>query len=179
MRAILPVRLRQALEVGIQGKLCVTAWHGYPHTLYIGFGEIVLPAPGWEVSQSQPPYEIQTDFSRWRVEEYSEVRGTSADPEEQTDAACELLVGCRVLEWELEAITYDLTLRFEGERGLTITPLTEPGALGHTAWALRTRAGKYLEVCCGGELFSIDEQEPYSRAARQLEPPLDGSLSPN
>src|SRR5690348_13149496 len=102
MRTIPLELLKQQLEAGIPGRRCVEAWLGYGQVLFLGFGDEVIPEPGPEEPHQPAPYQLQTQYADWRVEEGAECRGTADDVREHALAACELLLGRHAVDWHLD-----------------------------------------------------------------------------
>jgi hypothetical protein len=158
MRTISLERLTAELETGIRGRRCVQAWLGYGEVLFLGFGEEVIPAPPPGERHQHPPYELQTEFADWRVEEGSKVRGTGDDEREHALAACQLLVGRHATDWHLDASTFALTVRFEGDFSLVVVPLTDEDVQDDNAWMFVNPAREYLCVICGGGLYAAPSE---------------------
>jgi hypothetical protein len=160
MRVISLQRLMGKLETGIRDRRCVQTWLGYGEVLFIGFGEDVIPEPSPGERHQHPPYELQTEFADWRVEEGSKVRGTGDDERDHAQAACELLVGRHATDWLLDVSTFALTVRFEGDFSLVVVPLTDEDVVDDNAWMFVNPAGEYLCVICGGGLYVAPSEGP-------------------
>jgi hypothetical protein len=152
--------LKQELDAGIRNRLCVQAWLGHGEVLFLGFGDEVIPPISPGQRHPTPPYELQTEFADWKVEERGEVRGTGDDPREQAVDACEALVGHRAIDWHLDDTRFHLTIRFDSDLCLEVLPLVDEDVLGHSAWMLLTPAHEYFHVRCGGDLIVLHENEP-------------------
>jgi hypothetical protein len=175
MKTISVERLRDELEEGIRGRRCVQMWLGYGEVLFLGFGDEVIPEPPRGQRHEQPPYQLQTEFADWRVEEGGALRGTDEDDREHAVAAANLLLGRHATDWHLDERTFSLTIHFEGNLTLTVVPVTdeyvEPDDPDDPddweAWAFVNCAAEYLHVLRGGGLYLVPTGE-FEKAPRDV-----------
>lgn len=91
--------LEAAVSEALSGHRCVSGWLGYGSALFLGFGTEQLPERDASGRRTEPPYELQTSITDWRV-----VGETSTDSEserETTELNVRALVGRTVRCWWL------------------------------------------------------------------------------
>src|SRR5687767_4922408 len=116
MRA--PDLLDNAIAQALSGHRCVSAWLGYGHVLFIGFGSELVPQRP-DGRHSDPPYELQTSLSEWRVTAGAGVTGESG--REGAELAVAELIGRSVVRWRLTD-RYGLEIEFDGGWTLELLP---------------------------------------------------------
>ncbi|HUV03575.1 MAG TPA: hypothetical protein VMX94_00540 [Armatimonadota bacterium] len=117
--------LRAALDMAINGKLVVQNWLGYANVLFLGFGDEVLPRVPAGESPAWSPYELETNYADWSVENEKGIVGTADDERAKALAAVELLVGHRATGWAFGDTLFCLVVYFEGGFKLKITPMAD------------------------------------------------------
>lgn len=152
--------LEKALDSGIKEKICVQVWLGHGETLFIGFGEKILPPTSLGRSHPLPPCELQTHFADWRIENDQGVFNSEENGRLQGAHAVHALVGSCVVGWNFLNLPTNLLIRFEGNVSLHViswpTAELKPDELEQDAWVLRMPDGKYLAVSCSGRIVSED-----------------------
>lgn len=146
-------RLRDAFSHG-----CVSAWLGYGDVLFLGFGEHIVPRGRAGERHPRPPYELESNFSAWRVD--GPVSAAWEDDSSPTAAAAESLVGERVLSWEL-LDGLGLRLVFSGGKVLVVEPWAPSEGISD-AWSLTAPDGLILAVSTDGRTVVVPADQPTS-----------------
>lgn len=129
--------VKMALDKAMMGKLCVQAWLGVSHVLFLGFGESIIPAP---VSGEHHPlleYELQIDSANWWVEDESGIIGTSEQDRQMADSTAGHLIGRKVVGWQFTDPIAALEISFEGGLMLKMSPYADGDVSDEDAWVLR------------------------------------------
>lgn len=128
--------LDQTLDAALHGKICVQVWLGIGKVLFIGFGDTILPATHKGEQHPIPPYELETGFTEWWVQDQNDILGTSNDDKENAEAAAAKLVGKKVIDWCMRGST-TLWIRFEDGLQLRMAPYNMSNFSIEDAWILR------------------------------------------
>jgi len=126
-----------ALDGAISGRVCVQAWLGVAHVLFLGFGEDVLPPTPPGGHHPVPMYELQIDMADWWVESQTGVLGASTDDRPKAEAAAVSLVGRRATRWQFIEPFPALEISFEPGLRVKMAPYTDSDTSHKEAWVLR------------------------------------------
>jgi hypothetical protein len=162
LRLIQLDEIRMQLSTATAGKLCVQAWLGYAEVLFVGFGDAVLPyvPPGGR--HHRPPYELQTGYADWRIEDDSGVLGLADEPYAAAEAAAQRLVGRKASGWQFIESSLALEIAFDGGLKLQITPMadTQASVFHKKAWSLRMPDDYYVQIKWDGTMCALHKDEP-------------------
>lgn len=125
------------LDKALRGKLCIQAWLGIAQTLFIGFGDKVLPLTAQGEPHAKPMYELQTGFTDWWIEHKESIVVRSTDARKSAEAGATSLVGRRVVDWSFEGETAALRITFDCGFELRMAPYADYAHSNEDAWILR------------------------------------------
>ncbi len=153
--------LKHSLEQALDNALCSQLWLGYGNTLFLGLGNEIISPPPPNNPHPQPQYELQTYFSDWFIERKLDTSQTSVNKRFEDNEAASILVGTRVVNWELSNTFLSLTIRFEPDIELRIEAwsLSELDAeqKSKDAWALILPDESSIAVSCSGAITLTDK----------------------
>ena len=150
----------QIISLALQDNLCVQAWLGYAETLFLGFGNTIMPHTPFGQSHPHPPFELHTHCADWVIRSAQGVIGTNENERRQAEEAANQLVGRRIVGWHFPEALTNLTVHFEGDFMLSLTgpsiSALSPEDRDEDAWTCTTAQGKYYTISCSGELAITD-----------------------
>lgn len=145
------------LSEAFTGHRCVTAWLGYGTVLFLGFGETVLPIRDKDGRHTQPSFELETNFSDWRIN--GPINAWSGNSNREVlIAAAESLIGEAILSGEVGQ-RKRLAISFTGGKSLFIESWNSTPDLAD-AWSLKSPDGRILAMATDGRFVVVDASVP-------------------
>jgi hypothetical protein len=158
--------VNEMLIAEIVSRLCVQVWLGYGDVLFIGFGDEILPPKpsGKRQEYPLPPYQLQTNFSAWRIAKPDPHASGRVDYHTFAEAAASRLVGTRATHCLVRAPISELDVVFETGDTLIITPFEGRELAAKWAWAIRHPDGSHTQALCNGRFRIVQGTDPPSHA---------------
>jgi hypothetical protein len=147
------------LDDAFSGRRCVSAWLGYGEPLLLGLGEHVLPEWDNDGHHPLPPFELETNFADWSVEQAGACVSSRAE-RSAVEAATMPLIGQRVVAWQLRE-NNGLRICFEAGNVLFINPWPAEAEISD-AWSITFPDGKIVAVATDGNSVIVDKRRPIS-----------------
>lgn len=126
------------LDRQVRARFCSQLWVSRLYNaLFIGFGSSVLPSTLPGERHPVPDYELETGFTDWWVENGGETIVSNKNDRELAESTASVLVGLRVVGWELVNRTPALRIVFERGYELRMKPYDDEEYLTERAWVIR------------------------------------------
>lgn len=166
MRQLSFTELGGVLDAAFRDRICVQAWLGHANVLFLGLGEEILPPPIIDAQGHRqhllPLYELESDYSQWRL--YREgADAVTSDDKRYAQDAIKSLVGLRVVGWRIVEPRWELHVTFEGGSRLEVVPYADADLKNRDIWSVRAPDGYYSTVTAMGNLYQSHETEPPSQ----------------
>jgi hypothetical protein len=147
-------------DQSVKGKMCINAWLGYGHPLFLDFDDKPLPL---DEPERKSRITVEVAFGDWWIELDSHVIGRSTQPRSEAEAIAQLLVGRRLIDWQLDGSDVALTLLFEGGYCLKMSRYSHGDTSKNIAWKYRLPDGYYRFVRWDGVAYLIHKDEPVTQ----------------
>lgn len=130
---------------------CVQAWLGYGEVAFVGFsGDANLLSPKGR-HHPIPPVEVETHLALWEVRSDGELLGSSVHPRSSAVHAIDMLVGQRLLNWQMSDTCTRIVFHFTGSIDYSIEPLHD-GVDGEV-WSIRDPSNVYSAIDANGMIL--------------------------